>query len=92
MLNWPEMFWLYVMNFVLGAATLVCLIAIVTAVTRELTSRSLGRDGPLTRRLRSISLRQLGFESTDTEELPDEKDLHPGMIPDEESKNETHSE
>lgn len=87
-----ETFWLNATNIIIGAATVIFLLFFATVVVRELFSRSHGRKASLSRRLRSVSLHQLGFNSTDTDVLPDEKNLHPGMIPDEEPQSKTHSE
>lgn len=87
----PDASWLNIVNILLGAASIICLLLIVGVVVEELISRHYGRKGLLTRRLRSISLRQLGFDSTDSKALPDEKDLHPGVIPGGKSENEIHS-
>ena len=91
MLNGPDTFWLNAINILLGAVSVIFLVLIIVAVFKELILRSHGRESSLSRRLRSISLRQLGFSSTDAKVLPDEKDLHPGMIPEGKSKSKAHT-
>ncbi len=86
MLIGPDTSWLNAINILLGAVATLCVLLVVVVVCRELVSRRQSRDTHLSRRLRSISLRQLGFGPTETKSPPDEKDLHPGKIPERKSE------
>ena len=91
MLSEPDTSWLSAINILLGVAAVICLLLVAVVVVAELGSRYHKRESAISQRLRSISLRQLGFGSSDVEVLPDEKDLHPGMIPEGKSRSKIHT-
>lgn len=77
----PEIFWLTVTNLLLGLTVLGCLTVLCFVMAKELGIRVRLHS----RRRRSIpemrSLGKFGVDLDDESEQPDERELHPGRIP-----------
>jgi hypothetical protein len=87
----PNTSWLVGTDAVLGVFTLLLLAAVIVAIMRGLIGRLRGRKRGLIQGSHATTLTQLGIASSDDEEQPDEKDLHPGRIPTKRTKGATHT-
>jgi hypothetical protein len=77
----PEIFWLVVTNLLLGALVLACLAVLCFVVAKEcgVHIRLRARKKRLLTGLRSLS--RFGVDTDDESDRPDERELHPGKIP-----------
>ena len=79
----PEIFWLAVTNLLLGVLVLGCLAVLCFVVAKELGVHirlHAMKKRPLTG-LRSLC--RFGVDLDDESDRPDERELHPGKIPEE---------
>lgn len=77
----PEIFWLAVTNVLLGALVLGCLAVFCFMVAKELGVHVRLRAGKkrVVTGLRSLS--RFGVDFDDESDQPDEREIHPGRIP-----------
>jgi hypothetical protein len=86
----PDTSWLLRTDVLLGFLTLLCVAVVVVATARGVICRLCSKKNELIKGDHTTTLSQLGISPSDTEDQPDEKELHPGHIPGKHIKNEIH--